>query len=280
MLHPELGPISRSFKPIPSDYVRQLLIPYLSLGLDGEIVAYDLETGKLLPFNQISSLVMSTSKVPPAGVAIRYEVFDCILEPQSDFATRYHRLRYIYETQLNAQQMMHISSPLPWTLVPHIVIESATDLALYEEAMLDAGYEGVMVNSPSGKYKYGRSTTKEGTLLKVKRFEDEEAYFLGVIPMQHNTNTATTNALGYTERSSARAGLVELETMGVLVGQSQRFGRIEIGTGFSQADRDWIWEHRLDLIGNKFTYKFQAHGSLDKPRLPVFKGWRHKEDLS
>ena len=53
---------------------------------------------------------------------------------------------------------------------------------------LDDGYEGLMLRAPDGPYKFGRSTVKENTLLKVKNFLDDEAEVIGFKEQTTNTN--------------------------------------------------------------------------------------------
>ena len=50
------------------------------------------------------------------------------------------------------------------------------------------GFEGAMVRSLDGRYKNGRSTLREGLLLKVKPWKDSEAEILEVYEMMRNEN--------------------------------------------------------------------------------------------
>src|SRR5690606_33263898 len=54
-------------------------------------------------------------------------------------------------------------------VVDHEMMRSAKELREYEADMVARGYEGVMVRSIDGPYKNGRSTAREGWLLKLKR---------------------------------------------------------------------------------------------------------------
>lgn len=47
-------------------------------------------------------------------------------------------------------------------LVEHVLIKSHDELLEYEANKVGMGYEGVMVRSPKGLYKHGRSTAREG----------------------------------------------------------------------------------------------------------------------
>ena len=149
-----------------------------------------------------------------------------------------------------------------------------------EERYLADGYEGVMLRSLQGIYKFGRATKKEGALLKLKRFADSEATILGLIEQMHNTNESTINALGLKERSSHKANLVGKDTLGALSVRDVTTGvEFEIGTGFDDAERAKIWAHKDAYIGKLVKYKYFPSGSKDKPRFPVYQGIRDPRDM-
>lgn len=163
-------------------------------------------------------------------------------------------------------------------LVEHEIVNNMDELDAAEQRAVDAGYEGLMIRDPKGRYKHGRSSEREGILLKMKRFEDAEAIVVRVDELMHNENEAKTNELGRTHRSSAQAGKVPGGVMGVLVCKCDAFeAEFGIGTGFTAEQRDLFWKQRDELIGKQLTFKYQPHGCVDAPRIPVFKGWREAE---
>lgn len=112
-------------------------------------------------------------------------------------------------------------------------------------------------------------------MLKLKRFEDSEAEVLGIEEEMHNANTAETNELGRTKRSTAKAGLVGKGTMGALIVRDVKTGvEFNIGSGFTAHDRTEAWKP-----GELVKYKFFPVGVKDKPRHPVFLGRRSKLDV-
>jgi DNA ligase-1 len=141
-----------------------------------------------------------------------------------------------------------------------------------------------MIRDPHGLYKFGRATAKSGELLKIKRFVDDEAVVVGVEELMHNENEAKTNALGRTERSTAKAGLRGAGTLGKLIVRRQDGVEFGIGTGFTAQQRADLWDHRRrrgPLVGKLVTYKHFANaGVKDAPRFPVFKAFRDATDLS
>ena len=99
-------------------------------------------------------------------------------------------------------------------------IRDAAQLAAYEEKCLAEGYEGVMIRTPDSPYKCGRSTEREGWLLKIKRFEDDEAVVLETYEGLSNLNPAERDAFGRTKRSSCKENKVGRGELGGFVVQS------------------------------------------------------------
>ena len=162
--------------------------------------------------------------------------------------------------------------------VPANVIHSLNELDEANSTFIADGYEGSILRSPHGLYKFGRSTVNEGFLLKMKIFEDAEFKIVGFVEMMHNENEATKDALGNTERSSHKAGKVKSGILGSLVVE---YGddTFEVGTGFSHAQRKEIFENQLDYIGKDAKIQYQKEGMMDFPRFPSFKGIRDVEDF-
>lgn len=150
----------------------------------------------------------------------------------------------------------------------------------YEEACLAEGYEGIMLRSIDGAYKYGRSTLKEQHLLKLKRMEDAEAEIVGFKELMHNHNPKTTNELGNAKRSSHKAGKVAGGVLGSFIVRDRKT-RIEfdIGTGLTAEMRKEFWNKRNQLKGSLVKYRYLPVGVKEAPRHPVFLGFRSEDDL-
>jgi len=258
-------PVSRKLKRIPNVYICGFLGAGQKMytGFDGELMI----PGK--PFNEISSAVMSEDGTP---TSFEYCVFDTWDNPEVPYARRLITLAERVGN-LPGKLGLHIK------VIESKVIESVEDLLQYEEDCLWLGYEGVMVRSVDGRYKYGRSTTNEGILLKLKRFEDSEAVIIGAIEEQHNGNAAEVDNLGRTKRSSHKAGLTGKGVLGAFKLRNAQGIEFEVGTGFTAEQRQLYWQGLDMLLGKTVVYKHQPSGALDKPRFPVFKGFRHKDDL-
>jgi DNA ligase-1 len=265
--------MSRSLKPIPNQHVQEMF-SHLE-GYDGELIVGD-PTDKDC-FRNTTSGVMSRDGKPD----VNYHVFDRHDLTAITWEARYQSLSFDERGIL---------------VVPHYRVNDLTDIEEYEALFLLRGYEGVMLRDPDGPYKNGRSTAKEGWLLKVKRFEDGEALVIGMEEKLHNGNEATVGELGQTKRTSHQENLVPLDTMGALIVRDLKTGvSFNIGTGFTDEDRDYWWNqltYDLESLSNRgsrirdclepteiIKYRYFPSGSKDKPRFPTFLGIRNKDDM-
>jgi DNA ligase-1 len=268
--------MSRSLKPIPNRYI-QAQLAHLPEGLDGELMSGQ-------TFQQCTSAVMAHDGEP----TFEYWCFDYIGSDRfgSMLGGTYDARLAVLRTTVTriADARVHA--------LPTVHIPNEQALARYEADCIAMGFEGVMLRRPEGPYKEGRSTWREGYLLKLKRFEDSEAIVIDFEEQMHNTNEAQTNELGRTKRSSAKDGLVPKGTLGALrvrlltpgdngtlVVAGTRAGvEFNIGTGMDDALRAEIWANRDSYVGRIVKFKHQPYGAKDAPRLPVFQGFRDARD--
>ena len=253
--------MSRKLKLIPNEHVRKSLAG-LPDGLDGEILSG-------ATFQACSSAVMSHDGTPDFA----FHVFDWA---PGDLAEPYDRR--ILELETWSARTVHPCL----RVVPTVRIEDEATLLAYEAKCLAEGFEGVMIRDPKGPYKCGRSTEREGYLLKLKRFTTDEAYVIGFTELQHNTNVAEKDALGYTKRSHAKEGLQGAGTLGNFLVRDVKTGiefEIGCGRGLTQILRQEIWTQRETFLGRIVVYKHQPTGVKERPRFPVFIGFRHPDDM-
>jgi DNA ligase-1 len=254
--------VSRNFKPIPNKFIQATLTACGRDGLDGELMIKGSNN-----FQEVSSAVMSQDGKPD----FEYRVFD--------YVGRDLIVPYINRMNDLAAVVRAIGNPRVVAVLPKM-IEDTTGLEVYAAKCLDEGYEGVMVRTPESPYKCGRSSEREGYLLKVKRFEDKEALVIGFKERLHNTNEAAKDELGRTKRSSHQANMVPMGTLGALCCRTlDTKVEFDIGTGLDDALRLQLWRVRNTLAGRLVKFKSQPTGVKDKPRFPVFLGFRSEDDL-
>lgn len=249
--------VSRNFKLIQNTYIWDKM-KGLPDGLDGELIL----EGK--PFNEVSSAVMSSDGEPD----FRYYVFDYV---SGELDKPYNE---------RMAELDKLGLPAFCVKLIPVGISNTYNLLNYENRCVKQGYEGIMIRTPHGPYKCGRSTSREGYLQKIKRFTDSEAEILGFDEREHNANEATKDLLGHTQRSSHQENMVKTGTLGALrVRDVKTQVEFKIGTGYDDALRQEIWDHQKKYSKLLVKYKSQESGSKDAPRFPVFIGFRDKNDL-
>lgn len=256
--------LSRTLKPIPNKHIYGQLSNHSLNGLDGELIVGSPTSPTC--YNESVSNVMAFDKVPDFS----YYVFDL------------HDCKHGYEDRLRFLHSDVIRGPLPSfiKILEQSLLANEDDMLAYEAAKVEEGYEGIILRSPEAPYKFGRSTVKEGYLLKVKRFEDSEAEIIGFEEELKNGNAAETNELGRTKRSTAAAGLSGKGTLGAFQVRDVVTGvEFSIGTGLTAAQRQEAWDRRPELLGGFVKYKYFPVGVKDKPRHPVFLGMRDARDM-
>ncbi len=260
--------LSRKMIQIPNEHIQSVLGNAKLNGLDGELTVGPPNAQDVM--QRTMSAVMTRSGTPD----FTFWVFDFWTAPDMPFS---ERLQIMERAERDGAFGVSCIQPLRQTLV-----RDAAELAAYERAVLEQGFEGVMVRKVNGKYKYGRSTAKEGHLLKVKRFVDGEAMVRGFTELMHNSNDASRDNTGASKRSTNSEGMVPMNTLGALHVMDCVTGiPFAIGTGFKEAERLHIWQHRKDYLGKLAMYKhFEQAGVKDAPRFPVFKGFRDARDMS
>ena len=252
--------VSRSLKPIKNKYIQSCIGNPQYNGLDGEIVV-----GGILAedcYRVTNSGVMSSDGEPD----FTYYVFDRWDRDHLGFSGRLSSL------DDDANEFI--------TVVNHELVDDEKELLAMESVWLNMGAEGLMVRSPDGPYKQGRSTLKEGILGKLKRFVDSEYRVVGFEERMHNANEATVNALGHTERSSHKENKSGRGDLGALILTTEDGLEFNCGTGFDDATRREIWDNRDQYMGQFAKIKSFLIGVKDKPRFPVFLGFRNISDMS
>lgn len=253
---------SRSLKPIPNKSIQEWAIQNKESleGLDGEFIVGEPNTETV--FRETTSFVMSHDKVGDFS----FYVFDVLpAYPEQPYNERKGTLE-------------GLSLPSNTKALQQTLIAAKDGLEAFRSSAVEQGYEGAMIKAPEGKYKYGRSSVKEGLLLKLKLFKDIELLCVGYEPLYKNTNESKTNELGRSSRGTSKEGLVAQELIGALILDQGDGTLVNCGSGLTADDRKYWWEQREELIGKMVTVKYFDVGVKDALRFPIFKGIRNAID--
>ena len=260
-------PVSRSLKPIRNQRIQEILQGLPSI-LDGEIIA---NTNN---FQDSTTAVMKAS----AEIPWTYHIFDYIENgqyPDEPYTNRIRKLEELFETT---------EFPDQCTIVRPDYVYDLQSLQEIAKEHIASGHEGSIIRDPKGRYKYGRTTSNEGLLLKLKQFSDTEATIIGFEELMHNNNEAITNALGRTERSHHKENKSESGLLGAFVVHAADDPTVvyKVGTGMTHKQREYFWQIREQLVGKLIKVKYFDHGikqSTGCPRHPVWLGFRDPDDL-
>ena len=254
---------SRSMKPIRNKHVQKLFGKPEYNGFDGELVVGDVYAKDV--FQKTTSGVMSKDGEPD----VTFYVFDIFTYNTETYKERLYKLndKLVLDQYHNivATQQLYIQTK-----------EELTELLNKEKVK---GGEGLIGRNPNGVYKYGRSTPKEQFSMKFKFFEQEDFEVIGFTERMHNSNEQKRDELGYAERSSAKGGMIPMNTLGSLV---LKYGddTFNCGSGFSDALRDEIWFNQEKYLGKLASIRYMSVGAKDKPRVPSFIWFRDEDDMS
>lgn len=268
---------SRTMKAIPNNHIQDLFGHDSLNGIDGELIVGD--PGAPDVFHKTSSGVMSIEGEPD----VTFWIFDYIpqvagtdvMEPFTKRNARLKEFKYDF-----CKEWMPEESARRIRYLEHYIFKNEEDLLEYEATALGYGFEGLILRNPSAIYKQGRSTKNEQGMIKLKRFVDGEAEIVGYEEQMHNANEAFTDEIGHTKRSSHQANMVPMGVLGAFKVKDLVTGvEFDVGTGYTAKQRKEFWETRTQSLGKYIKYKHFPYGAKDKPRIPVFLGFRNPIDM-
>jgi DNA ligase-1 len=262
---------SKTMKLIPNKFIRRTMetSSLVGLDLDGELRTFNAD-GSARTFNEVQSDIMSQDGEPN----FQYWVFDYMIDLKMPYMKR-------------CEALGALALPPFCRKVLPVIVHNLDELDALVENWLSQGLEGAMVRALNSPYKCGQSTFKEQYLLKVKPVEDSECVVIGFEEQLENTNLKVLTEDGHSKRSSHKDGMVPAGTLGKFlvqeIGKTPWNGKtfaIGTGKGLDHEFRQKIWDNREEYLGKIITYEYQKIGTKDLPRQPIWKGFRHKDDLS
>lgn len=248
--------VSRSGKLIPNLHIQSQLSKYAGCGLDGEIVTPG-------DFNDVQSAVMSHGGIP----RFSYHVFDWSNNPSLAFRERYTLAKMTVEG---------LNNPCIQMAEQFICNSPQEVLDLFERVIeFGEGYDGIIIRDPDAPYKFGRSTLKQGWMIKYKPWKDSEAIITGFEELMLNENESVEDARGYSTKSKHQANLIPADTLGKFIcdwnGKTIKIGG---GKGMTDERRKYWWTHQDEFIGKQVNFKYLNLSAEGIPRHPNLRGIR------
>jgi len=171
---------------------------------------------------------------------------------------------------------------LPLNVVEGHYVTTMDELLHWESVWSLAGYEGAILRDPNGWHKQGRSTIREGGLLRIKRFIEEDAIVMSVVEGKVNNNPAQVNELGLQYRTTHVENMEPSGMVGMLKCADLKTGEyIDVAAGrMTASDRVKYFVNPELIVGETIKYKHFPKGVKDKRRFPTFQSIRMSEDKS
>jgi DNA ligase-1 len=206
---------------------------YTDYEYDGELYCHGMR------HEQIHSIVSRTVNMHPNAKAIHFHIFD-IVDEQKIQAHRLGDLIQLNEVVRHGFKYIEIA--------PFYIADTLEDVLRYYNNFLEAGYEGMIVRHHGATYVRRRSTY----MMKFKPKKEDIYVIIGVVEEVSIAGNPK-NALG------------------ALICSGDDGTPFNVGTGFTRADRESLWERAESLIGMQVRVQYQhLTAGKKKPRHSVF----------
>lgn len=274
----------RSLKEFKNKHVTTQFSILDYVGFDGELAA---ESETHPDLCRLTTSAVGTIEGEPYVLWWLFDYVRGVVATQP-YETRYMELlqEIQYLQKMNPFLARHLRA------VPSYKVTDLEMLRGKDEEFLKQGYEGTIIRDPNGLHKQGRSTIKEGGLLRIKQFIDAEAVVNDITEGESNQNEAKIGLLGQTERSSHQANMVPNGMVGNLICYAQKTvqlngiplitkgQQITVAAGkLTGEQRKFFWQNKDKIIGKVIKFQFFPKGIKDKPRFPTFQSFRDEADL-
>jgi DNA ligase-1 len=251
---------SRNGKPFSQNYDNTIIKDLERLAEEGRIDKDIVFDGELMgsDFTSTVSQIHRKSKVDVSDQF--YNVFDWM--PYGDWVFQ--------KSTINCQKTremledMHLDSQTEYIKIVHRDVMPPSEYQKMHDVYVEQGYEGVMIKTLDTFYKFKRGHN----VMKFKAFLDVDL-----------------EVVGFEEGEGRNAGV-----LGAIIVKNNKWDkypdgvRVNVGSGFSDADRKDIWENRTKFRGMIAEVRYQTstdpgHGPNGETpdgslRFPTFRGWR------
>ena len=180
---------------------------------------------------------------------------------ESKYSERIHKLKLLYNKYFESSETIRILKP---KLIDLDTNAGINEFKEFNRESIFQGYEGIMIKDPESFYECKRSTT----WLKSKPFIE-----------------VSLSVKNYEEGSGRNQG-----KLGALIAEGHengKFFKLNIGSGFSDEQREEFWRNKEELIGKIVEIRADSiskskdgeYWSLRFPRFKSFRGFEKNEKL-
>lgn len=216
---------------------------------DGEIMSDD--------FNSMQKSAFAKVRGTTVGDVV-YHVFDMIPYSEWDtdkFKTKAGQRYFDLETFfLNNTSLLKQLGNVRFVQHHKITAPSLDEIKHYEKTCIEAGFEGCMLN-PDIPYYRGKPSNK---MLKFKTMHTWDCPIIDLYPGKQGTK--------YEE---SLGGVTVMQENGVTC---------DVGSGFSDEERQYIWENKDQFKGKIIEVKYQELTEDNRMRFPIKVRWRQDKE--
>lgn len=212
--------------------------PESSIVLDGEIMSDD--------FQAMQKSAFANKRGTTVG-DVNYFVFGYV--PYDEWTSKSFKM--ITSERLSILSDLDYSFDDRITLVKQEYITNINDAYKFEADCMAKGYEGAML-LPDIPYYLGKKSNK---LLKLKTMQSQDCRVVGIYEGEAGSRN-----------DGVMGGVDLIQENGVAC---------RCGSGFNDADRDYMWNNKSEFIGKVAEIKYQELTEDGVMRFPVFLRWRN-----
>jgi len=223
--------------------IKELLAKGIHSDLDGEILIPETR------FDKTSGSLRSFDNSPDA----KFFVFGA-LDVERPFTEVYREL----EEQAKANYWsMSVSKPTTITLVKHVPFYTLDKVKKQYATALNAGFEGLVLKTPDHFYQPGK---RSSDWLKLKPTLSKDLRIVGFFQGEGRLKGTLGGVIIW--HNSKECGCVD----------------VRVGSGFTDALRDEIWNNQSEFLGKTIEVKYQEETEDGSLRHPRFKSFRPDKD--
>jgi ATP-dependent DNA ligase len=200
--------------------------------LDGELYSHE------MTFEQITSITSRTVNIHPDHKEINFHIFDVVSDsPQTS------RILYLNNIRDDSTRFSYIK------FSPYWICDNLNEIMKVYDNLIQLDYEGIIVRHIAAPYERKRS-------LWVMKFKPKKEDIYEI--------------KGYVEEKNI-AGIPKGRLGALILDSGDNNHTFNVGTGFNNSDREYLWSIKETLPGNFVKVQYQHITSGNKvPRFPVF----------
>lgn len=236
--------------------------------LDGELYIHGVE---------LQDLTSLARKYQPGSEKLEFRMYDMFSKDEPSLP-QVERLAWLDRLFLQANVDPCIRRT-PWNFLKFREGDEREGLRLLEQQYVQEGYEGLMLRSRDGVYRWGKVRSAE--LLKYKSFQDAEFVVVDVVEGKGKfTGCAVLECVNDRCECGSMTFVASDRWQNVRCRLCEKhMPRFRVSPRGKMPERKAMWERRKDIIGARYTVRFFDRFKDGLPQFPIGLAFRDARDL-